>query len=1062
MLHRRALLTVLCIGLLLGGGISIWGQTTTATIAGVVTDETGAVLPGTHVVVKNSDTGLQRGATTDEKGAFLVSELPPGPYEVTVSQTGFETLIRRGITLVVGQRADLPLAMKVGSVAEQVTVTEEAPLVNTSTSTVSGVVEEKRIEELPLNGRDFSQLPLVQPGVAAIRNGDVTVSKGYGARVSMGGSRPDQTAWLLDGTNVRSLTNFGTPGSAAGVMLGVDAVREFQVLTSNYSAEFGGTSGGVINMVSKSGTNQIHGTLYEYLRNSDLDARNFFDIPDKQPFKRNQFGGSLGGAIRKDKAFFFGNYEGLRQRLGLTNAATVPDANAHLGLVPDGKGGLQQLPVAASVRPYLDLWPLPNLGNIVDKNGFTTGIGNLYAPANSSVTEDFFVVRADQHISDKQSLFERFSFDQGTLVSPDVVPITNTHIAVHTRYTTVQHDFVVSPRFLMTTRVAANRTMVASQELPLITYPSSLNLFMPGELPTFSFPGVSTLGPASTNMGGRVQNLYDVQENIQYLQGAHTMKFGVQIDHVGTNINGMASGINGAYTWASLPDFLQDNKLQSFNAAAPGGSTFRSYVQYIYGFYFQDDWKMRPNFTWNLGLRYEPYTAPTEKHDRLSTMKDWLHDTTFNTKISLFQSPGKKDVSPRIGFAWDPRGDGKTAVRAGAGLFFVDLLGPYFLTPGMKNPPFFGSTALVLGNLASSVADMQRIGPALLSPVANPNVLPEIIDWNLNPSYEVKYNFTIERQLPGSLSLSVGYLGDHGIHLWRIGDVNDFMPITLNGRAFVPTQTVRPNPNIGVGTTRHSDAESFYNALQIEVKKRLTRGLQFQSSYTWSKNIDDSTTGVAQTDFTPGGNGASSQPYSPKADRGLSSLNIGQTFVLNGIYDFPAPSSKGFASAALGGWQIASILTANSGAPFTVLISGRNAQDGSRSSGIQHPDLNSSRSFSSIVLGSPNKYFDPQAFFLPPAGYYGDAGRNILIGPGLLNFDFSLHKTTPIPMGEAGKLEFHADFFNLFNRANFANPRAPQQQVLNPANGQYIAGAGQITSTVSNSRQLQFGLKLIF
>ena len=239
----------------------------------MVTDGTGAVLPGVHVVVSNVETGVQRSVTTDVKGFYLVSELPPGRYQVAASQAGFETLLRAGITLVVGQTANLPLTMKVGAINVQVTVTAEAPLVNTSTSSVSGVVEQQRIEDLPLNGRDFSQLPLVQPGVSAVRNGDVTVTKGYGTRISMGGSRPDQTAWLLDGTNIHSSSNFGTPGSAAGVMLGVDAVREFQVLTSDYSAELGGTSGGVVNMISRSGTNNFHGSAYEYLRNSALDAR---------------------------------------------------------------------------------------------------------------------------------------------------------------------------------------------------------------------------------------------------------------------------------------------------------------------------------------------------------------------------------------------------------------------------------------------------------------------------------------------------------------------------------------------------------------------------------------------------------------------------------------------------------------------------------------------------------------------------------------------------------------------------------------------------------------------
>ena len=1038
-------------------------QMTMATLSGMVTDETAAVLPGVQVTVVNRETGNRRAVTTDAGGRFVLTQLAPGPYEVIATISGFDTLRRSGITLAIGQEATVNMVMKVGTVTQQVEVTGEASQVNATTSSVSGVVEEKRIEDLPLNGRDFSQLPLVQPGVAAVRNGDVTVSKGYGARISMAGSRPDQTAWLLDGTNIHSPSNFGTPGSAAAVMLGVDAVREFQVLTSNYSADLGGTSGGVVNMISKSGTNRLHGTLYEYLRNSALDARNFFDV-QKPAFKRNQFGGSMGGAIKKDRTFFFGNLESLRQRQGVTAVAVVPDLNAHQGLAPAADGTLQQFTIAPAIRPYLDLWPLPNGGLIFDSKGNVTGLANLNGAANSPVDETFLVVRGDHHISDRQTIFSRFTYDQGNLTSPDPVPIFSTQVGVHSRYVTLQHDFVISPQFLMTTRVAYNRTLLLSNEVPQITYPASLNIFREGAIPQFTLPGATVLGPTTLNMAYRVQNLYDVQENLQYIRGGHAMKFGIDITHIGSNKTGEASGMNGAYTWNTLRDFLVDNRLSAFNAAVPGSDTSRSYVQYIYGTYFQDDWKMRPNFTWNLGLRYEPVTAPTEKHGRISMVRHWETATQFETNVGLFDNPTKKNFSPRLGFAWDPKGNAKTAIRAGIGMFYADLLGSYYQTPGQKNPPFFGSTATVQGNFTTSLSDMARIGPSLLSPTMNPNDFMELIQWNLKPSYELKFNVSVERQLPGDLTVTLGYIGDRGVHLWRLSDVNDSPAIIVNGRPFVPANTPRLNPHTGVGTIRYSDAQSFYNGMQLEVKKRLGHGFQFQTSYTWSKNVDDSTSGVALTDYTPGGNGNTQQPYNPKADRGLSSLHIGQSFVLNGIYSIPSPTASGFVDTVFGGWQISNILTANSGVPFTVYISGRNAPDQSRSTGVQRPDLVAGRSFSSMVTGNPNQYFDPTAFVLPPTGFYGNAGRDILTGPSLINFDFSVTKRTKVPIRDTGNLEFHADFFNLFNRANFAVPRAPQAQVLNPASpaDPLIGGAGKITNTVTNSRQIQFGLKLVF
>jgi carboxypeptidase family protein/TonB-dependent receptor-like protein len=1044
-----------------------WGiaQTTTATLSGVLSDETGAVLPGAHVVVMNTDTGVQRTASTDEKGLFQLADLPPGPYKVTVSLAGFETLVRDGITLAVGQRADLKLAMKVGAVTERVTVTEEAPVVNTSNSSVSGVVEEKRIQELPLNGRDFSQLPMVEAGVFAMRNSDSSnPGKGYGMHISMGGSRANQTLWLLDGSNINTGTAFGTPGSAAGVMLGVDAVQEFQVLTSGYGAEMGGTSGGVINMISKSGTNNLHGSLFEFLRNSDLDARNFFDV-ERPPFKRNQFGGSLGGAIKKDKTFFFGNYEGLRQRLGVTIVDTVPDVNVHNGLIPAPGGGLQQVAVAPEIVPYLALWPMPNgpeLGG---------GLASLSLSPSSPVTENFFVVRVDHHISDNQSLFSRFTYDQGNVSSPDAVPITSTQTAMHSRFATVQHDHIVSPQFLMTTRIAYNRTLVGFDETPLIAYPSSLNLMLPGYLPEISFPGSTKMGPKGQNIGGRAQNRYDFQEGFQYTHGTHAMKFGAEIQHVGVNLNSQSSGANGTFTWNTLQGFLLDSRFASFAAVAPGSSPNRSLVQYVYGFYFQDDWKMRPNFTWNLGVRYDPFSVPKEKYGRIATLSDWVTATVMQSDIPIFKNPSKKNMSPRVGFAWDPKGDGKNAVRAGIGMFYQMFNSSDYYSTASQNSPFYGATASVFGNLASAVADMAKAGPPLLTPVLDANSQPKLIQWDMNAPYEIKFNFSLERQLPGNLSVSAGYVGDRGIHLLDRSDVNDVLPITVNGRAFVVAGTPRPNRKMGVGAMEASDAQSFYNALQVQVKKRLSHGFQIQGSYTWSKNIDDNTTSNQATDYSVGGNGNRSQERDTKVDRGLSSLHQSQTLVINGTYALPSPAQSGLFSTILGGWQIASIFSTNTGTPFSVYVSGRNAPDQSRYTGVQHPELFAGRSFSSMVTGDPNGYIDVTNFVLPPpappgfpagSGFYGNAGRNILISPGLINLDFSLQKSMPLKIREGSRLEFHADFFNLFNRANFAIPYGTQLAVINPTTGAYIPGAGRITSTVTASRQLQFGLKLRF
>ena len=1035
---------------------------TNAELSGVVTDESGAVVPKAQITVTNTDTGADRSVTSDDKGRYVAPQLPPGSYQVSVNAPGFESLIRKGITLTVGQGAVLNLAMKVGAVSEQVTVTADAPLVNTSSSSVSGVVEEKRIEELPLNGRDFTQLALVEAGVVSARNTDSTTTKGFGTRLVMAGSRADQTTWLLDGTNIKSMANLGTPGSASGVMLGVDAIREFQVLTSNYSAEFGGTSGGVINLVSKSGTNQYHGSAYEFLRNDNVDARNFFDR-DKAEFKRNQFGASFGGPIRKDKAFFFGNWEGLRERLGLTRVPAVPDVNAHNGILP---GSATAVPIAPSTKPFLDLWPLPNGAPILNQNGTPSGFGQDFFPANQTTNENYVVARGDYRMNDKQALFSRFTLDQGDKSAPDDLPLVNTAAVTRTRYVTLQHDFVISPLFLATTRIAYNRTLLGSNVVLNATFPANLYLFSKRIAPSITFPGIGTaiLGPNDRNLLHTAQNLYQIDENLIYTHGAHTMKFG--FDFQKNDLNSDPGGREGgSISYASISDFLQDKTLQTLTVGVPGSSAQRSWRQQVYAGYFQDDWKLRSNLIVNLGVRYEPFSVPTEKWGRIAVIKDWVTATQFQTNVPYWNNPSKKNFAPRVGFAWDPSGNGKTAVRGGFGLFFVDLMGGFYRAIGSRDPPFYALVQNSLGgNLATAPADVARVGPTLLTPILNPQTFFQIAQYNLNPSYEMKMNLAVERELPGNMSVSLGYIGGRGFHLWRILSANAIPSTFIGDREFVAppppgTLTVDPrriNKNVGTGSINYSDAQSFYNGMQLSVKKRLSRGLQIQGSYNWSKNIDDSTTGILATDYLEGD---SSRPYNKNADRGLSALNVSQNFVFNGLYSLPAPHNLGFASKLFEGWQVSGIFTASSGVPFSTTVSGYNALDLTRTAGGQRPDLVAGTKPSSLIIGDPNHYFDTSGFVQAAPNFYGNAGRNILIGPGLENFDFSLAKSTPLHLNEGSHLDFRADFFNLLNRANFKNPLAV---VFNASNRQAVGTAGRISATSTPSRELQFSLRLVF
>ncbi len=1043
-------------------------QSTKARITGVVSDASGAVLPGVQLAVRNAETGAQRSMNSDERGRYVAAELAPGAYEVTATMTGFETLTRRGITLVVGQDAVINLTMNVGAVSEKVDVTGEAPLVDTSSSSVGGVVDSTQITQMPLNGRDFSQLALVVPGVFSVRNSDAGASKGFGTRIAMAGSRVDQTGWLLDGTNMKSVANFGSPGSATGVLMGVDSVREFRVLTGSYSAEFGGSSGGVVQLVTKSGTNEMHGTAYEFLRNDNVDARTFTDRA-KPEFRRNQFGGSLGGRIKRDKAFYFGNYEGLRQAtVGSSQVATVPSESVHRGIVNG-----QQFSISPETKPFLDLYPLPN-GTIRGDTGL------LFSPSTEVLDENYFVTRVDYYLTPNQTLFSRFTYDQGSDSLPDVIPLSNQLIFTHSRFATAQYERIISPRLLSTTRAAYNRTNVSSDIVLNVNYPKNLFFLGYNEPPAITITGVNQLGPSANNISTRVQNLYEFSESMLYNRGSQSFKFGANFQMPDFNTSGPAAGAFGAFGWGSLQAFLQNGPLLTSAAQFPLSGTFRSLRQKVIGLYFQDDWQLRPNFTWNLGVRYEPFTAPTEKWNRLSSIRDWVHATQFDVGVPFWEQMSLKNFSPRVGFAWAPNGNGRTAIRAGFGLFYEVLAGSYYRTFSTKNPPFVASLVNAFTSYTSAASDVARIGPTALSAKTNSGTFYETVDGKIKPSYEMKFNASIEREIAKNLSVSVGYVGSRGVHLWRILDANAIPSTQVNGRAFVVTRNPlqRPNPNLGNGTLRISDAQSFYNSMNVEVKKRLSRGFQIQTSYTWARNVDDSTTGVAQTDYNEG---AASQPYDKIADRGLSSLHLEHNLVINGIWTVPSPAQTGIASYLLAGWQVSGIYSASSGVPFTVYVNGRNATDGTRNAGRQHPDLVAGRTSESIIsgtsagcgtganavqagekIGTPDRYFDPCAYFLPPAGFYGNNGRNTLIGPRFSNVDFSLLKNIPVPLRENARLEFHADFFNLFNRANLAPPQPTLSQAWNASNRQLVGGTAALTKVVGSARQMQFALKLIF
>jgi hypothetical protein len=1097
---------LLLIGVLLGAALAS-AQVSTGTISGVVQDASGAAIPGAMVVVRNVDTGTTRNLTTDAGGRYEAPNMPLGNYEITAQQSGFQTEVRSGINLTVGREAVVNLGLKVGQISEKVLVTGEAPLVESTSSTLSSLVDERTIRDLPLNGRSYDQLALTQPGVVTMGAGlaGAAFDYGTGVRFSVSGSRSYANSFMLDGTDINDHAN-GTPGGAAGTNLGVDGILEFKVNTSVSPAEYGRSSGGVITAVTRSGTNTVHGSGFLFKRNNNLDSPGYFDdvthggTGSTAPYRQSQYGGSVGGPIKKDKTFYFGTYEGLRRGVGGNIVADVPTAATLQGMLPynafqgtdptpycqagaksSPSALLCNVPVNPAVKPYLSLYPAPVPGpsaNLGDGTGW-------YLAAPVIVTqENYFMTRVDHQISDKMNIAFRYSFDKDQNVLPDFAggSVADEHDAARRQYSLIQLNNTFRPSLINSLHWAFNRTYQNFDDL--VSNPAAASLsFIPGaQFGTISFGsqglnGQAGAGPLNVlgidNGAPRVYSYNNFQEgdDLTWIRGKHSVKMGVDVKRLQDNER-TESNTRGDYTFLDVPAFFLNTPIR-FDAPPPGQSGYRGIRETMFGAYLQDDFKVSQRLTLNLGLRYEFITDPNEVNGKMANLLN-IHDLSTTVSKNSFVSVAKKDFQPRVGFAWQADGSGKTVVRAGFGIFHDHILPFSFVANASGTPPFFST----LSDLTNPVfpLDTNLTNGAPPPPQFNP--LPLSIK---EPS-KIQYNLNLQRELLKNTVLEVAYIGSESHHLQYAYEMNP--TVTLSPGVFPAkfSQANRINPLYASLTAYQWGANADYNALQVTLKHRTANGLQYQAFYTYSKSIDEKSTiagGDSRQEVTTIMN-----PTNLSGDRGLSAFDARHNFVFTTTYPFPFKFQNKFAAAVLGGWAVNGIGTFKTGDPFTGRIGSNTSADGDRwtpdrpnlipgfspnpNSGvtqgcaaitaIANPCQSSliSAACKSAAPGTPvgtqTLWYDPCAFSRPAPGTFGNLGRNTIIGPGLFNTDFSAQKN--FKPTERLNLQFRAEIFNLFDQAHLY---APAFNVFSGSAG----GIGRLIAT-PGGRLIQLGLKLTF
>lgn len=1039
-------------------------QVVGSTVSGTVSDSTGAAVPGAAVVIRNEETGTQRRLLTDDAGRYAAPSVSVGRYTVSAVAAGFTPERHTGVDLTVGQTLVVDLHLRIASSTQEVTVTDSAPTVNLSNEQVSGLVSERQVKELPLNGRSYDQLITLNPATVnytSQRSGSVgTSNSSVGNMFSVSGRRPQDNLYLLNGVEYTgaSLINV-TPGGTSGQLLGVDAVREFNVVADTYSASYGKRQGAQISIVTASGTNTLHGAVYEYLRNSALDARNYFDLPQKPRFQRNNFGAALGGPLRHDKAFLFGNYEGYRQNLGLSDVTIVPNATSRAAAAP-------------AVRPFLNLWPIangPDLGG---------GIALAYSSPTQRIREDFGTARADFNLSPNDLLFGVYTVDDSTAHTPTQNPLSLIDESLRSQVISVQEQHVFTSHLLNTARVGVSRAAFYFVGSVPADVQAASGTFVPGRPVGAIVIAGSTgsnatgqLSAAGTNVGSNnalARTLYTLDDHIFYSRGKHQIEAGVWVQQV-RSVGILAQQQNGQANFASLQTLLQGAVRTFSYVPAPTQLGFRTTMLATY---MEDKWKPTPALEVSAGVRTEStngWNSPDGKAPAYEYTNGVINATPTVGTRGLLVNRAKLLWEPRVGVALRATEDGKTSIRAGFGVHrsLLDSLDYRF----DSSPPF--NSILTYSN--TGIATPTAGAAGLVSPQTVQNDLPTPIVYT--------WTARIERELTQGLSLTAGYIGSKGDK--QILSANQNEPASIvcnnncpagvsNGRLYYPN-TTRPQPLLANTVSWITGGYSNYNAGVLDLKQTVRDGLQFRAVYTLSKNLDNGTAwNTSVSSNTPA---FVSYPKQPSLDYGLAATDVRHIGVFNSSYDLPLGRGQAFlhdAGALLdrvaGGWAVSNIVTVQSGLPLTPQL-GYNPSGSGDSRNPVRPDIN--RAFTGALYAGGSsaqraaRFFNPAAFSAPAYGTVGNLGRNTLTAPGFVTWDISLKKV--LQLTERLNAQFRAEAFNLLNHTNLGQPN-PVVFTSGPSQG---TNANQSAAVVSNtsagvitgagtSRQLQLSLKLSF